>query len=181
MTSDAHTDLRTLYRMVEDLEPYLLSTATFWPLGGAGLPQLSLGQYLLVARRLASVKEAREPLAAAEQVVGQWRTAAAGKATHELPQRVRLWRDHLADLEIGTGRAQFANDVTQRVIIELLIERFPELAHESGALELPGLDSSLRGMWRVGPALWPHDQEAFPQARFWYLYGAPETVTHKPR
>lgn len=181
MTTDARTDLRTLERMAEDLEPYLLSHATFWPLGGPGLPQLSLGQYLLVTRRLASVEEANESLAAAEQTLAHWHTAAAGKAQHELPQRVRLWRDHLADLEIGTGRAQFANDVTQRVIIELLIERFPELAHEAAALELPALDSTLRGLWRQGPALWPDHQDAFPQHPFWYLYGAPEPVAHKHR
>ncbi len=181
MSTDARTDLRTLERMAEDLEPYLLSHATFWPLGGAGLPQLSLGQYLLVTRRLASHKEAKASLAEAEKTLSDWHTAAAGKAAHELPQRVRLWRDHLADLEIGTGRAQFANDVAQRVVIELLIERFPGLAHEAAALELPALDSALRGMWRHGPALWPDHQDEFPSNPFWYLYGAPEPVAHKHR
>ncbi len=181
MTTDVRTDLRTLERMLEDLEPYLLSNTTFWPLGGAGLPQLSLGLYLLVARRLTHVKEARATLAATERLLADWHTAAARKAEHELPQRVRLWRDHLADLEIGTGRAPFASDVTQRVIIDLLIERFPELTHSVGGLELRGLDAQLRAIWRDGEALWPDAADLFPKPRFWFLFGAPEAATHHKR
>lgn len=181
MTTDTRTDLRTLERMLEDLEPYLLSNTTFWPLGGAGLPQLSLGQYLLVTRRLTNHKEAHETVAKAEATLENWRSAAARKAEHELPQRVRLWRDHLADLEVGTGRAPFASDVTQRVIVELLIERYPEIAHSVAGLELRTLDATLRAMWRPGPALWPEHADEFPASTFWYLYGAPEAVTHRPR
>lgn len=181
MTTDSHHDLHTLQRMLEDLEPYLLSNTTFWPLGGAGMPQLSLGQYLLVARRLEKSRDARDELAAAEKILSNWRTAATHKAEHELPQRVRLWRDHLADLEIGTGRAQFASDVTQRVIIDLLIERFAELAHTVSGLELRTLDANLRAMWRAGAALWPDHEDAFPQPHYWYLYGAPEAVPTRRR
>jgi len=181
MSTDVRTDLRTLERMLEDLEPYLLSTVTFWPLGGAGLPQLSLGQLFLVLRRLSVIKEAQGPVEAVERMLAKWHSAAARKVDHELPQRVRLWHDHLADLEIGTGRAPFASDVSQRVIIELMVERFPELAHTVAGLEVPVLDTQLRAIWRAGASLWPGTEPIFARERYWFLYGAPEAAQHPHR
>ena len=71
--------------------------------------------------------------------------------------------------------------MTQRVIIDLLIERFPELTHSVGGLELRGLDAQLRASWRDGEPLWPDAADLFPKPRFWYLYGAPEAAAHHNR
>ncbi len=168
-------DLRTLKAMTESLEPYLLAEATFWPLGGANMPQLSLGQYLLTERKLSGVAEAAPVRANAEATLDRWRSAAERKAGVELKTRAGVWRDRVRDLREGAGLSRYDVDVTQRVMAQLLLERFTALERSEHAAGLRSSDSALRGAFVSGAFIWEAGLEPhFPPDGFWFLYGQPQ-------
>jgi hypothetical protein len=168
-------DLRILKGLAETMEPYLLAEATFWPLGGANMPQLSLGQYLLTERKLSDVAEAAPARASAEAALNQWRSAAERKAGVELKTRAGVWRDRVRDLREGAGLSRYDVDVAQRVMAQLLLERFPALERSEHAASLRASDAALRGAFVSGAFVWEAGLEPhFPPDSFWFLYGQPQ-------
>lgn len=184
--ADPRQDLALLQASAGELQDYLLSDRVFWQLHTPQLlPGVSLGALLLVRRRLEARSgllgreaeaAARRGLAEVEAGLARWRVAAERKAERELPARLNLWSRFLdewaADGPPGPG--EYAAQVTQRVIAELLLGRYPHLAGLPAAAGLPALDSRLRGRLGPGGFAWPADlQSAFPAGPFWPLYGAP--------
>jgi len=173
---------------LEELEDFLLSRDTFRPLRSApqGMRQdLSLGG-LLLARDTLQVGEGDLSSSARadwSRLRARWdsersRHAAAieRKATAELLNRCNLWRAYLGELgeKPDEGRA-YPTEVRHRVIIDRLREHLATSSADPATTLLDRLDKTLRHWLAEGPFVWSDAlRGAYPQARFWYLYGRPE-------
>jgi hypothetical protein len=160
-----------LKRMTTELQDYLLSDVAFWQLGGSSdFPKLSLGSYLLTRTRLSADPDQAAEVTAlnqqADSVLAQWSATAERKAAGELHTRVHLWETFLAE-----GQGRYATEVAQRVMIALLLGRFPRLAETPEGRSLAALDDQLRARSWSGPFVWDAElQPAFPEDDFWFLY-----------
>jgi hypothetical protein len=162
-------DIVTLRQMTAELEEYLLSEVEFWPLSGSSdLPRLSLGTYALTRQRLTAAPGSAELaglIKQGEATLTRWRSNAEQKATRELHTRLRLWQNFL-DEEHG----RYATEVAQRVMMGLLITRYPRLHASADGERLATLDTRLRNRFPAGPFVWDTElQPAFPASEFWYL------------
>lgn len=160
-------DLAALRQMTAELSEYLLSEVVLWPLGGsADYPKLSLGSYWLTRRRLSVSAEPALPalIAEGEAVLARWAATAERKAAAELPMRVNLWTAYL-----GERRGRYATEVTQRVIISVLWERYPALAETPAARQVVEVEAALRAQ-PAGAFVWEAAlAPAFPEPEFWML------------
>jgi hypothetical protein len=182
-------DLEYLQSGLLDLQGYLLSKELYWPIGSTPprgeppYPRMTLGNLLLARRRLESQqmtggqKEEFGRLAERlERSQKEWAVAWEQKAQREFSARLNLWRDFLEDYRrkppANVDRYQY--EVTRRAVLELLIPVAKDIPSEEQEL-LSGLDAFLKAVFSSGPFVWEdHIQEAFPQTKFWFLYGAPK-------
>ncbi len=177
--------------MLDELEPYLLSTELFWPLehrvarGMPRFPRLTLGGILLTIDELTAQEgEMTSSQAAAwlqirslfahNQV--KWEVGIEQKAVRELHSRLNLWRAYLTDLEEKKeGPENYVHEVRQRVMFQRLLDpasKHPEVELLSASAQ--SLDSKLRAYFITGPFIWDERLERlYPPPAFWYLYGAP--------
>ncbi|HET7011295.1 MAG TPA: hypothetical protein VFI11_11005 [Anaerolineales bacterium] len=166
---------------LEELSLFLTSDEIVWPLERppAQLRQdLSLGGLLLIQDSLRAEASLPAPTKQRlEELERRWATlsrsqasALARKAEKELRMRVNLWKAYLADLGERRGMTQeYQHQVRQRAMIE-------RLADLGASQNLTGLDDQLRAVFRRGPFVWQTPlQSAYPESRYWFLYGAPET------
>ena len=179
-------DLRYWQAALDELETYLQSPELFWnlaatpPPGGAAYPPLTLGNLLLARQRLQrplppAIEAQRTRLEQRLQAVQrEWRANWQRKARKELEMRARLWAQYMDECAQSPAEAAFyANEVRNRVLADLLTRE--------GEADLPAAedllahaDKRLRAHFQPGDFLWEADlAPAFPQARFWYLYGRP--------
>ena len=180
--------------ILDELEPYLLSSELFWPLeqrvacGMPRFPRLTLGGLLLTIDELT----AQEPELTSSQAAAwlqvqslfahnqvRWEVAIERKAVRELNCRLNLWRAYLTDLEEKKeGPENYAHEARQRVMFQRLLHlasKHPEV--ESLNTSVLSLDSKLRASFITGPFIWDKRLEsAYPPPDFWYLYGTPRTT-----
>ncbi len=167
------TDVLYLKAALEELEPYLLSTELYWPLGHPSLPRLTLGNLLLTRLRL----KARGLLSTAaeaqlEEQRYRWRVAWEKKARQEFRSRLRLWQNYLEDYSETpcAWASNYPQEVRHRAILELLQADMATPLPET--LLLKQLDDRLHAVFIPGPFLWEADLQAvFPKETWWYLYG----------
>jgi hypothetical protein len=182
--------------MLDELEPYLLSSELFWPLeeraarGMAQFPRLTLGGLLLTIDELTAQEDEMTfgQAAALQQIRSlfahnqvKWAVAIERKAVRELHCRLNLWRAYLMDLEEeGEGPENYAHEVRQRVKFQRLLvpaSKHPEI--ELLNVSMQSLDSKFRSYFVTGPFIWDEGLESvYPPTDFWYLYGAPRAA-HK--
>jgi hypothetical protein len=168
-----------------DLKSYLLSPQLYWPVSvavsvGAGdISRLSLGNVLLILRRVQAVEwddERKKELDAIEKNIDavhqQWRSNWQQKAAKEYSARLKLWAGYLNELfddrrRAGTG---YSSSVRWRAILHLLQPDMPGTNGPEVEL-LNALDRRLRLITDSGTFVWePELQPGFPQDEFWYLY-----------
>ena len=177
--------------MLDELEPYLLSSELFWPLeqrlarGMPRFPRLTLGGLLLSIDEL-TAQEAEltsnqaaawlqiQSLFAHNQV--RWEVGIERKAVRELNCRLNLWRAYLMDLEEKKeGPDNYAHEARQRVMFQRLLD--PASKHPEVALlnvSMLSLDSKLKAFFITGSFIWDKRLESvYPPTDFWYLYGTP--------
>ena len=177
--------------MLDELEPYLLSSELFWPLeqrlarGMPRFPRLTLGGLLLTIDEL-TAQEAEltsnqaaawlqiQSLFAHNQV--RWEVGIERKAVRELNCRLNLWRAYLMDLEEKKeGPDNYAHEARQRVMFQRLLD--PASKHPEVALlnvSMLSLDSKLKAFFITGSFIWDKRLESvYPPTDFWYLYGTP--------
>ena len=177
-------DHTTFKLMAAELADYLMSDVLFWQMQAPGdAPKLSLGLLLLTRAHLEAARGELSPalLAEVEQAnrdtdmaLVKWPVAAEKKALQELRSRINLWKAFWDDyLEDPYAHAHsYSDEITQRVIAALLLQRFPGLADSFEAKRLAPLDAQLRGLLKSGAFVWPEEfQAVFPQDEFWFLYG----------
>jgi len=143
---------------------------------------LSLGSLLLAFDALHA---SRPALAAADQARWDqlrlgWEAERAAqpavieaKASAEVPRRLSLWRAYMQELGEKPAEAdEYASEVRHRVIIDRLQGA---LGGRADRAELDRIDATLRPWLEQAPFLWGQNlRAAYPEARFWYLYGHPE-------
>ncbi len=179
-------DLRYWQAALDDLETYLQSPELFWnldvapPSGEPAYPPLTVGNLLLARQRLQRPlpPEQEAQRAALEQrwqaLVQRWRANWQRKANREVEMRARLWAQYIDDCaRIQAETAYYPTEVRNRVLADLLfVEGEADLP---AARELVAYaDKRLQAHFRPGAFVWePALAPAFPQTRFWYLYGQP--------
>lgn len=166
------------------LEEYLLSPEVYWslraapPEGGSSYPSLTLGNVILALRRLRGMLGNEEFATHAlsdriHTLRTKWQVAWEQKAVHEFQARLTLWRDFLEDFRRfpEENKDRYKYEVQRRVLLELLEEEAGTLPDTFLEL-LQGLDQVLRYHLVRGSFIWEVKLEsAFPDERFWYLYG----------
>ena len=173
--------------MAAEMALYLTQETLFWRLSGGGI--LTLGGYLMREHRLLALQ--RELLGAAEQeqlatAVSQFNTALVErivrfehKAHMEMEARLRQWGEYLNEAEWKNQpeHTHYATAVETREMMAVLIARLSTPPYQLAAHLSPRLgqlDAQLRGQWVSGDFVWPSAwQPAYPQARYWWLYGRP--------
>jgi hypothetical protein len=156
-----------LEEALPQLQEYLLADELYWALGG-NLPRLTPGNLLLALTRMGaadpdSAWKLRQKL---DAIQTQWRSAWEKKIARETESRLRLWSQFLSEQahDEGPHRAHYAAAVRERVILQLLNCEAPQL---------DALDALLRAGFIPGRFVWDEVfQGAFPQSKFWYLYGS---------
>lgn len=165
-------DQTFLDESLPQLREYLLSGELYWALS-CGVPRLTPGNVLLALTRL----EAAEP-AEAQELRGrlnllreQWMAAWEKKIARETENRLRLWSQFLTEREMDErpGRAVYAANVHNRVILQILLKELPDSTHSSA---LAGLDALLMARFLRGEFVWEAIyQPIFSPEEFWFLYG----------
>lgn len=180
-------DVVILAAMAAQMDDYLKSDVLFWKMGQSGLPMLTLGGYLMRQYRLLALSDllSEGKHGELETAVIQFNTALAEKivrfetkANHELEARMRQFEAFLRDLQnkraVGMN---YETAVEPRAMIAALIDKLSMAPYQLNR-QIPGrvetLDGSLRQHWAPGGFIWPETwQAAYPQDRFWWLYGEP--------
>ena len=174
-TGKLHQDLTILIAMAAGMDGYLLRKDLFQTIQ-PGMPQLTLGGYLLRQHRLQALQGSllnADEQARLTEAVAQFEQAKASRATYfaqkgerEYKSRLRQWREYLRDLAEGASRG---SGYATRVEVRAMLEYLPAPANS----DLAALDAQLRQHWQAGAFVWPADwQTAYPADRYWWLYGA---------
>lgn len=181
-------DLTILAAMAEEMSAYLDSDVLFWPMMKSGMPQLTLGGYLMRQHHLLALAPEldSESRMALNQAVSNFNQALAervvrfeAKAQRELEARIRQWGEFLRDLAENriVGRAGYATAVEARAMIEALVDKLhvrPFKLPDRIMPRIDQLDRKLRSAWEPGEFVWSDElQPAYPQADYWWLYGLP--------
>ncbi|MCA9971423.1 MAG: hypothetical protein KC425_14455 [Anaerolineales bacterium] len=181
-------DLAILEAMAAEMEQYLREDILFWRMAQGGMPMLTLGSYLMRQHRLVSLASLLTPdqLARLNQAVAQYDAALVEKVVRleqkghtELDARLRQWSEYLNDAEWQRYPEynNYANAVETRAMIAALLDQLNQPPYElqpDRPARLQQLDTLLRAHWESGEFIWPPDwQPAYPQARYWWLYGRP--------
>jgi hypothetical protein len=156
------------------MDGYLLSKDLFQTIQ-PGMPQLTLGGYLLRQHRLLALQgsllkadeqtQLVQAVAQFEQVKASRASYFAQKGEREYKSRLRQWREYLRDLAEGSSRG---SDYAIRVEVRTMLEYLPSPANT----DLAALDAQLRQRWQPGSFVWSADwQAAYPADRYWWLYG----------
>jgi hypothetical protein len=177
-------ELNILKEMAADLPDYLLSDVLYWQMSGSSdLPKLSLGLLLLTRARLSAVADQLDTKQHAELDDAQrqidatletWRSTAEKKADQELHSRATLWQRYWDECrqDPHSCASSYPHEVTNRVIAQLLLRTFPNLAKSPNALLLTPVDQAVRARLQGAQPVWPPEIEpAFPKSEFPYLYG----------
>jgi len=188
MATPPESQLAWFAAALDDLADFLLSRDVFRPLGrltrGKSL-DLSLGALILAGDALRASAGQLSPSDSGEwsRLQARWETerarhaaAVERKAAAELPNRFNLWRAYLSDLAEKPEEARgYPTEVRNRVILDRLRDVLPTPTEGPALAGLEGLDKTLRRWFAPGPFAWPDPlRAAYPEARFWYLYGRPE-------
>ncbi|MBK8986993.1 MAG: hypothetical protein IPM39_13100 [Chloroflexi bacterium] len=183
-------DLRILETMIVQIEAYLDSDATYWPLNQAGMPpKLTIGGCLMRQTRLLALKN---KLAIVDQVrldkaIGTFNGMLQEKVVRfenrsndELHARLREWSSYLrnATSRMATEQEYYANTVDTRLVIAALMDKLqtpPYHLKPQITNDVAQMDSYLQKQWQRGEfvltAVW---QEAYPENDYWWLYGRPK-------
>jgi hypothetical protein len=177
-------ELKLLKEIAGDLPNYLLSDVLYWQLAGSGdFPKLSLGIALFTRTRLLAIAdqldarqraELDETLAKIDNTLAQWQSTAEKKADKELKSRATLWQRYWEECRSDPHgcASSYPQEVTKRVLAQLLLRAFPNLTQSPNALTLGPIDRAVRSRLQGEQFVWePEFQPAFPKTDFPYLYG----------
>lgn len=182
-------DLSIMEAMTGHMDDYLMSDATHWDMGIAGMPLMSLGGFIMRQNRLMALREhlgerdqgrlghviERFDCLALEHVV-----RFEARANAELQARMREWTHYLHDLNsrrIAASQEHYRNTVDTRVVIGVLAEKLAQRPFQLAAHipnDIVGLDRHLAMLWVPGSFIW-HTlwRPAYPGEAYWYLFGYP--------
>ncbi len=182
-------DLYILEAMVAELDAYLDSDATQWPMRQDGLPKLTIGGCLMRQKRLQALRHHLMPedQTCLDTVVHTFNTLLnervvrfESRAHDELHARLREWTVYLRNVTSQKVREKdyYAHTVDTRLVIAALVDKLqtppyrlsPQIAHD-----VAHMDNYLKAQWESGEFVFsPVWQAAYPADRYWWLYGCPK-------
>ena len=173
-------DVTFLKAALPELQAYMLSKETFWPVCCASattvdMSKLTFGNLALVTRRLQAWPEKTEHLAYLDELQAfkeRWRANVDEKMTTEYGVRMRLWQSYISDVVNSEDRhrTEFAYKVRWRTILTLIEEEVGTLEPAEVSL-VAQLDKSLSALTHTADFIWGDVyQPVFPNEPFWYLY-----------
>jgi hypothetical protein len=180
-------EVRYISAALDELENYLLSDELFWPLvfrAGSldqSYPRLTLGGLLLAKQKITSnyVPQLNIPihkyLLEIDMMRQKWQIMWGKKAHREWQSRLNQWKNYLNELRQSPEKHidYFPYEVRWRVILELLGNDYSQIPEEEIEL-LRGMDLMLKALFVPGEFIWEASlQTAFPEPKFWFLYGKP--------
>jgi len=181
-------DLMILEEMAANMNAYLVSNAREWTIPRSNMPKLTIGGYLMRQQRLHALEEKLEAEDLARLGVATKRFDAAliekvvrfeSRAHQELHSRIGEWVAYLRDLGSRTTTEEnyYAGIVDVRVVITCLIDQLQKRPYqlEMGVQEeIHGLDSNLRKRLTKHGFIWDLVwMPAYPEDKYWWLYGCP--------
>jgi len=188
---DLERDLLVVEAMAPDLKVYLESKALYWPLrprhrAGLPLPPGTLGGVFLRIHRLRALADHldgdqpvrfQEAAGQFEETLGRYPEQAAGKMLREVKGRLDGWGRYLEEVAAAPQRyeSEYPTQAEGRTVIALLMDALGETGERRSFEEQIGRsDAHLRLILEAHPFIW-HDSlaAAFPEDRFWWLYGWP--------
>ncbi|MCP5096943.1 MAG: hypothetical protein GY943_15445 [Chloroflexi bacterium] len=180
-------DLHILETMVDALPGYLLSDLSKWSLK-SDMPPLTIGGCLMRFSRLGILRSQLDPLDQAhydmvqnqyEQFLKEKVVRFEQRAHQEMHIRLGEWANCLRELPSDID--VYRNKVDIRVVIDVTmvaLQKRPYQLESQIAEEINVLDRHLNGRWQPGHFLWnPVWQAAYPEEKYWWLYGMPATIT----
>ncbi len=181
---DAAHELAVFGKMAQELPDYLLSGVLFWQLqAGSDFPKLSLGRLLLARARLRALEPRLSPAQQAawreaeqqtHNALSQWQVAGERHASQELRARANLWQRFWEDCADSPCADNYAHEVGQRTMAELLLREFARVGDTPEARVLKALDTTVKARLRANGFVWDEAlRPVFPEKDFWFLYGRP--------
>lgn len=179
-------DLDVLEAMTAEMADYLDSNVLYWNMVKGNMPKLTLGGYLMREHRLTHLtsllsEEEQERLTAALQEYKEAVTERIVRfethAHEELGVRSRQWGSYIEDLHRDGVRVgvNYKTAVENRAMIEALVDRLetpPYQLNRAAYGNLAMMDQGLKPYWKKDGFVWPEEwQPAYPQAKYWWLYG----------
>lgn len=182
-------DLHILAAMIAEMDAYLDSDATHWPMRQEGMPKLTIGGCLMRQDRLqvlrhhllvddqTSLDEVRDAFNALliERIV-----RFENRAHDELHARLREWTTYLRNTSSQKVREKghYAHTADTRMVISALIDKLqvpPYRLNPQVAQDVAQMDTFLQAQWESGEfILLPVWREAYPPQKYWWLYGCPK-------
>lgn len=185
-------DLKILEQMATEMEAYLISDSMHWTMAERDMPRLTIGGYLMRQQRLSILRNYLQPeeQARLDVAIKHFNQTLVEKvvrfehwAHQELHAFLSEWTCYLRSLtkykELAVNR--YAGKVDTRVVITAVIDKLLETPYRLDPQipkEVAVLDQSLCRHWQVGRFVWePVWRPAYPQEKYWWLYGKPDLKT----
>ncbi|MFN2194520.1 MAG: hypothetical protein ACK2UW_00165 [Anaerolineales bacterium] len=181
-------DLVYVQAMVKELTNYLYSEVVYWPSLGGGVPDLTLGGFLMRVRRLemlsyliseAEQQTLMQTVTEFKDLTSDLAATLEQKATLELEIRIKQWEQNLSDYWDAETieKEYYKTDVQVRTIITdlLVMLALPQNQRDQElVLRLAALDDRLQAAWQIGDFIWPEEWiPAYRRNEYWFLYGYP--------
>ena len=182
-------DLRVLEVMVSQMEAYLASDATHWPINQEGMPpKLTIGGCLMRQARLLALQhhlslpqraQLNAAIEAFNALLKENVVRFENRAHDELHARLREWTTYLrnATSHMATEQEHYAGTADTRLVMAALMDKLQTSPYQLSpqiAEDVAHMDNYLRRQWQAGefilPLVW---QEAYPESKYWWLYGHP--------
>jgi hypothetical protein len=182
-------DLHILEAMVAEMEAYLNSDATYWPMRQEGMPKLTIGGCLMRLDRLqimrhylpeAEQSSLNDTLSAFNTLLIERVVRFESRAHAELHARLREWTTYLRHATSHKVREKehYANTVDTRLVIAALMDKLQTAPYRLApqlAQDVAQMDNYLKAQWENGEfVLLPMWQEAYSAKTYWWLYGCPK-------
>ena len=182
-------DLLILEEMAANMDAYLVSDAREWTIPRSNMPKLTIGGYLMRQERLLVLEdnlqiEDRARLRAAiklfDEALVEKVVRFESRAHQELHKRIGEWVSYLRDLgsRASSEVNYYTGIVDTRVVITCLIEKLQQQPYhlEQGVFEeVHDLDQNLRIRLGEHGFIWDMVwRPAYPQDKYWWLYGCPK-------
>ena len=187
-------DLKVIAKMGETFNHYVLSDMLYMSVEGGifssvNMPQLTIGSFLLRLRRLNQLRDAMnvtqqaildKALAQHDAVRKEWTVHYEEKMEREAQSRLKAMGEFFRECRenIKTCSSAYLVEASRRTVIEELVIVLDEQGVESGNLKsrIQHTDNELRSWVTAGEFLWSDMLlPIYPQERFWWLYGRPES------
>ena len=178
-------DLKEVKEMINNLVPYIYEDELYGRIN-TDSARLTPGSILLRLRRLGTLRTQMNATQAAqfeklntknEAVRKEWGVAYGKKMVKEAESRLRDLQTYIKECKEDQklcANAYNPEALRRTIIAELMAALSPDIDSSALKTSINSVDSGLRRNIREAPFIWAQSlQPAYPQDKFWWLYGRP--------